>query len=88
MAINFPTSLDNFTNPTNTDSLNSPSHSLQHSNLNDAVEALEAKLGVGASPAGSATAGQLLTASINGTTIWSNAVYDTDQAVLSAQVFG
>ena len=88
MAISFPTSLDNFTNPTNTDPLNSPSHSVQHSDLNDAVEALESKLGVGVSPAGSATAGQLLTVSTNGTTIWSNAVYDTDQAILSAQVFG
>jgi len=88
MAISFPTSLDNFVNPTNTDPLNSPSHSVQHSDLNDAVEALESKLGVGVSPAGSATAGQLLTVSTNGTTIWSNAVYDTDQAILSAQVFG
>ena len=88
MAISFPSSLDNFTNPTDTDPMSNPSHPLQHSDLNDAVEALEAKLGVGASPAGSATAGQLLTVSTNGTTIWSNAVYDTDQAVLSAQVFG
>lgn len=71
MASNYPTSLDNFTNPTSNDSLNSPSHSLQHANINDAVEAIEAKLGIGASPAGSATSGYVLTAGTGGTTTWS-----------------
>jgi hypothetical protein len=71
VAINFPTSLDNFTNPSSGNTLDSPSHSLQHSDINDAVEALEAKLGIGASPAGSATSGQVLTASTGGTTTWS-----------------
>jgi len=47
MATNYPTSLDNFTNPTANDSLNLPSHSTQHANANDAIEAIEAKLGVG-----------------------------------------
>lgn len=47
MPTNYPTSLDNFTNPTANDSLNLPSHSTQHSNANDAIEAIEAKLGVG-----------------------------------------
>jgi hypothetical protein len=70
VAINFPTSLDNFTNPSSGNTLDSPSHSLQHSDINDAVEALEAKLGIGASPAGSATSGQVLTASTGGTTTW------------------
>lgn len=70
MAINFPTSLDNFTNPSSGNTLDSPSHSLQHSDINDAVEALEAKLGVGASPAGSATSGQVLTAQGGGTALW------------------
>lgn len=70
MAINFPTSLDNFTNPASGNTLNSPSHSLQHSDLNDAVEALEAKVGIGASPAGSATSGQVLTAQGGGTALW------------------
>ena len=46
MATNFPTSLDTLTNPTSSDSLSSPSHSAQHANVNDAVEALEAKVGV------------------------------------------
>lgn len=70
MAINFPTSLDNFTNPASGNTLDSPSHSLQHSDINDAVEALEAKVGIGASPAGSATAGQVLTAQGGGTALW------------------
>jgi len=70
LAINYPTSLDNFTNPSATSSLDSPSHSLQHSDTNDALEALEAKVGIGASPAGSATSGQVLTAQGGGTAIW------------------
>jgi hypothetical protein len=33
--------VDNFTNPTANDSLNLPSHSTQHANANDAIEAIE-----------------------------------------------
>lgn len=47
MASTFPTSLDTFTNPTASSLLTSPSHSLSHSDLNDAVEALEAKVAIG-----------------------------------------
>ena len=71
MASNYPTSLDSFTNPTANDSLNSPSHALQHANANDAIEAIEAKLGIGTSTAGSATSGYVLTAGTGGTTTWS-----------------
>ena len=48
MAINFPTSLDSFSNPVATDPMNSATvpHATQHANLNDAVEALEAKVGI------------------------------------------
>ena len=49
MATNFPTSLDNLTNPTSSDALNNPSHAGQHANANDAIEALEAKVGVNSS---------------------------------------
>jgi hypothetical protein len=49
MATNFPTSLDTLTNPTSSDSLSSPSHASQHANVNDAVEALQAKVGVNGS---------------------------------------
>ena len=45
MTINYPGSLDNFTNPTSASPINSPSHADQHSNANDAIEALEAKVG-------------------------------------------
>jgi len=49
MATNFPTSLDALSNPTSTDGLNNPSHSGQHTDANDAIEALEAKVGVDSS---------------------------------------
>jgi hypothetical protein len=45
MATNFPEDLDSFTNPQSTDSVAIVSHSEQHSNANDAIEALEAKVG-------------------------------------------
>jgi hypothetical protein len=44
MPTNFPTSVDNFANPTPTDSLNAPAHSGQHTNANDAIEAVESFL--------------------------------------------
>ena len=46
MATGFPTSLDALTNPISTDSLTSPSHAGQHADANDAIEALQAKVGV------------------------------------------
>jgi len=46
MAINFPATLDNFTNPTATDTMVAVSHSSQHTDENDAIEALESKVGV------------------------------------------
>jgi hypothetical protein len=45
MATNFPTSLDSLTNPQGTDSVAAVSHAAQHANANDAIEALEAKVG-------------------------------------------
>lgn len=45
MSIQFPTDLDTLTNPAATDKVATVSHSLQHSNANDAIEALEAKVG-------------------------------------------
>ena len=49
MATNFPTSLDTLTNPTATDTLDSPPHDTQHADANDAIEALQAKVGVDSS---------------------------------------
>lgn len=46
MATNFPAGLDSLTNPLSTDTLASPSHSTQHANANDAIEALQTKVGV------------------------------------------
>lgn len=46
MAINYPNSLDSLTNPSGTNSLSNPSHSQQHANANDAIEALQTKVGV------------------------------------------
>ena len=70
MATNYPTSLDAFVNPTTSDSLNSPSHSLQHANAYDAIEAIETKVGFGAAPAGSAANGYALTVTTGGTSTW------------------
>jgi|SRR3990172_2234407 len=47
--VSYPTSLDTLTNPGTTDPLNSPSHAGQHSDANDILEALEAKVGIDAS---------------------------------------
>jgi hypothetical protein len=55
MATNFPGSLDTFTNPTSSSTLDSPSHAAQHTNINDAMEAVQAKLGVGAGTIGTWT---------------------------------
>jgi len=51
MASNFPSSLDSFTNPSSSDAMDSVSvpHASQHSDLNDAVEALQAKVGADSS---------------------------------------
>lgn len=46
MATGFPTSLDALTNPVSTDVLTSPSHADQHTDANDAIEALQVKVGV------------------------------------------
>lgn len=47
--VNFPTSLDTLTNPTGTNQVAVVDHAEQHSNVNDIVEALEAKVGVNGS---------------------------------------
>lgn len=56
MASTYPTSLDAFTNPTGLSLLTSPDHAQQHSDINDAVEALEAKVAIGATVLGTYTA--------------------------------
>jgi len=63
MASAFPGGLDSFTNPTATDTLDSATvpHAAQHSNANDAIEAIESTLGVNPQ-GGSATVTARLTA--------------------------
>lgn len=51
MSTSYPAGLDTFTNPTGTDPLDSPDHAGQHADANDAIEAIEAELGL--DPAGS-----------------------------------
>jgi hypothetical protein len=46
MASGFPASIDNFTDPLSNSPLNSPSHSAQHADLNDAVEKIETYMGL------------------------------------------
>ena len=53
MATNYPAALDSLTNPAAGDALTSPSHSAQHANANDAIEAIETELGV--NPSGTFT---------------------------------
>jgi hypothetical protein len=63
MASSFPSGLDNFTNPSASDTLDSATvpHAAQHSNANDAIEAIESTLGVNPQ-GGSATVVARLTA--------------------------
>jgi hypothetical protein len=46
MATDFPLDLDTLINPTSTSNLSTPSHSEQHANANDAIEALQQKVGI------------------------------------------
>ncbi len=52
MATNYPGAVDSLTNPGAGDALTSPSHSAQHANANDAIEAVQTELGT--DPSGSA----------------------------------
>lgn len=70
MASNYPTSIDSFTDPLSNSPLNNPSHAAQHQDVNDAVEKLETKLGVGSSPASGAASGHVLVANGSGSTTW------------------
>ena len=49
MAINYPTTLDTLTNPTGNDRVDTVDHAGQHADANDALEALEAKVGANSS---------------------------------------
>jgi hypothetical protein len=46
MATSYPSAIDTLVNPSSSNPLSSPSHSEQHTNANDAIEALETKIGI------------------------------------------
>lgn len=50
MATSFPTSIDALTNPTGASALTSPDHAGQHTDANDAIEAIETQIGTTAVP--------------------------------------
>lgn len=66
MASTYPTSLDSFTNPIAANPLTAPSHAQQHADINDAVEALEAKVAIGNTVLGTYTS---YTPTFNGLTL-------------------
>lgn len=65
--MNYPTSLDSFANPSSSDTTAAVDHAAQHANANDAIEALEAKLGISAS---TPTLGKLLRGTGVGSSAW------------------
>lgn len=78
MSTNFPSSLDDavsLPNPTAVSKTNNPSHASQHANENDAIKAIEAKVGTGAT---TPSANTLLRGTGSGTSEWS--------AITSAQL--
>jgi len=84
-AISYPTSLDSLTNPSGTDSVATVSHSAQHSNANDALEALEAKLGITGS---TAVANSFLVGNGSGSSIWSTYATGTNITATGQGLFG
>ncbi len=46
MASSYPAGLDSFVNPTDLDTMDDPPHATQHADVNDAVEAVQAELGL------------------------------------------
>jgi hypothetical protein len=79
MATNYPNALDSLTNPTATDTLDSVTvpHASQHTDINDAVEAIEGELGT--NPKGSF-------ASVKARLVAGDP--DSDQSLLASQIFG
>lgn len=49
MATDYPTTIDTFVNPTATDQMSAPPHAAQHADANDAIIAIQTKIGVNGS---------------------------------------
>jgi len=96
MATNFPTSIDALTNPSSGDTLASPDHAGQHANANDAIEALQAKVGVNSSAVATsldylvAQKANLASPTLTGTPLAPTAAVDTNttQVATTAYVVG
>jgi hypothetical protein len=75
----YPTDLDTFSEPPSpsTTPLGDATypHAAHHTNVGNAVEALEAKLGIGASAASAASFGQWMQRLADGTTAWGSGVF-------------
>lgn len=71
MATNYPGAKQTFSDPSGTSLLTSPDHAGLHTDMNDTVEAIQDKLGVGS---GTPTANRLLIGSGNGTASWGTAI--------------
>ena len=84
-ATSFPTSLDALTNPSGTDSVATVSHSGQHSNANDAIEAIEAKVGIGAS---TAVTNSLFVGNGAGSSLWTTYGTSTNFTINNLGTFG
>lgn len=67
MPTSYPGAIDAFTNPSASSATTSPSHAGQHANANDAIEAIETKLGTGAS---TPVAGTVLKGTGTGASAW------------------
>lgn len=75
---NFPTSIDDNTtlpNPTSNSFTNNPDHATMHSTENDAIKAVETKIGTGASTSGTST---VLRSSVAGSSVWGKLVLTSD----------
>ena len=84
MSSTYPGTLDAFTNPSGTQFLSSPDHSLQHSDINDAVEAIETAIGTtsGTSIAKLLTVGKFALPSAGGTATTTSITSGTLSGVL------
>jgi hypothetical protein len=91
MATDYPTSIDSLTNPTSTDTMAAVSHSGQHTNANDAIEALQAKVGADSSAVTtshdyklSGVSGSDVAASVTGTETLTNKTLEDATALESS----
>jgi hypothetical protein len=84
-ATSYPGALDSLTNPGATDSVAVVSHSSQHANANDAIEAIEAKVGTGAS---TAIANTVLAGNGTGSSGWTLFPTTTNSTATGLGTFG